>query len=199
MTMLTKNSFAATVVAAALVVPGIAQAKGWELDDPNERLAEIMYGLEQVCIPAQQQGMLASDYEKANRNGLTLSRRQNPVNRSIPMWGVDVRSDVVVQESDGGCTVSTSFREVHADRLIPQLRANLENKAAASEVISGSADNYDERFGKAYCTTQETGLGVDSVLLYEWTQPELLSGQRRPEEILYLTLVVPTTGFCPAS
>ncbi|MEM9234646.1 MAG: hypothetical protein AAGA69_10490, partial [Pseudomonadota bacterium] len=147
--------------------------------------------------PAQRAGQDVGDFEKDNRNSLTLARRQNPNSKRTPMWGVNSRSNVVVMETEGGCNVSTSFREDQSDRLIPEMRAYLSGKAVASEVVSGSPDNYDERLAVAYCVPNDTG-GVDSFLLYEWVQNETAeTGRRANRDILYVSLVAPSAGFCP--
>lgn len=188
---------AITAVTSVTVMTGPVQARGWELDAPDERLEEVLYGLNQVCLPAQRAGMQVGDYEKANRSKLTLQRRRNPNSTRIPMWSMTARSDVAVLGDEAGCTVSTSFREDQSDRLLPDLRGALTEGASAYQVVSGNPDNHDERLVVAFCKPDGQG-GVDSFYLYEWVQNEPGEvGRRQPREILYLSLIAPTERFCP--
>ena len=183
-------------LAVVMAGTGAAHAKGWELDDPTERLDELIYGLEQVCLPAQRAGQQVGDFEKANRSSLTLQRRQNPNGRATPMWGIDARSDVVIVGDDSGCTVSTSFREEQADLLIPALRGRLTEGSSGYQVVSGDPESYSERLTVAFCKPDGAG-GQDSFLLYEWVQleqPE--AGRRQPRDILYVSITTPQEPFC---
>jgi len=182
--------------AATMMFPATGFAKGWELDDPVERLADLQYGINEVCLPAQRAGQTASQFEQANRQSLTLQRRRNNSNVRNATWTIGaVTSDVVVSDTENGCTVSTSFRADHADRLIPDLRGGLTERANGYQVVSGDPDSYRERLSVAFCLANASG-GTDSLMLYEWVEPEMEAGRRQPRDILYISLVVPQAGFC---
>lgn len=174
-----------------------AQQGNTALMDGIEALEDLAYGLQQVCLPAQRAGQVLSEFEAAHRGDLKLIRMRVGNSTKVNMWGIGGNSDAAVLEDDAGCTASMSMWEKDAKTLSSALRGFLTANADQYEVVSGDPENSRETLVVAFCARLETG-GVDSWYLYEYSgEPEIISGQRRPERQRFISLVVPTEPFCP--
>jgi hypothetical protein len=182
-----------TAFCAALSVQDAA-ARGFELNNPDERLEDINYGLTEVCLAAQKAGMSAKDYIRENVRRLTLVRYRDGSSTTTDMWKISGGSDVAVAVDDKGCTVSTSFEFDDRDDLVPILKDSLSSQNTRNQMLQGDAENDRETRVTAYCRPTEGG--QDGFVLYEYLQLDQKPGQFRPLEVQYLSVVVPNEPFC---
>lgn len=177
----------------------LAQQGAQSLPNKNERLEDLAYGLQQVCIPAQRAQQSLGEYESRNREALKIVRRQVANSTKVGMWLIGSRSDVAILEDQNGCTVSMSMWEKDANKIIPDMRGYLTANADQYQVLAGDPEKRSDPLNVAFCANAGPGI-VDSWYLTEFAGNwEDIPGQRRRERQIFISIIVPTEPFCPGN
>lgn len=174
-----------------------AQSAKWDLLSPDRRIDAMVYGLSNVCLPAQAAGVDTGDFIRSNRNSVNVRRVRSFNESRERIWEVDGEDSVAVIESENGCTVSTGFEIVDRDKFTPALVESI-GAGAQSRVL----EEWSDETGAArtlYCIPNDTGQ-PGGIILSEVTRQEAPDvGRRRPVDVLYVSLLVPPTSFCASS
>lgn len=148
-----------TIRIAAMIGLSLATARA----DDDALRADVLRGLQDVCIPAQMNGITAARYIDAVgalELGLTRIRLSNRSRSNV--WQVSNVRDVYLNSMEDACSVTVEMNQYISDQLVSDLHADLSGLAAAPPATSGAPDQ--DAFFAGYCAAL-TGGGTTSFQL----------------------------------
>lgn len=176
----------------------LAQSANFQMLNADERLEALKVGIDEICVPTQVEQKTTKNVVKARGKSVGLRKMRSANKTKALMWQVGKTEEVAILDMGNGCSVGTSFEKRDAGKLLPGLRSWLAEDAYSEEMAPAPATS-GETGVTAYCRTNESG-GYEAMVLYEnikMERPDV--GSKRPVEVMYLTVVVPSASFCSSS
>lgn len=169
------------------------------LTNPTRRMKDLTYGLNEICLPAQRQGVSVDSYISANESTLRVKRARNLSSTQTEIWLVGSKKYVSVMQRGANCTVSTSFSKDRRFKIMDELEVMLNTDASYVEVIHTMDEEPKDRARSIYCRPNPEGEN-DSYIFDQWIQElDPPHGSRRRRKILFLSISAPTQTICTSN